>query len=260
MTTAYGRPAVAALHAQIVAAKQDEPLTPVTVVVPTNSVGVATRRLLASGEFGPITSRGVGVVGVTFLTVYRLAELLAAPTLAAAGRRPVSTPVVAAAVRAALAETPGLFAPVADHPATEEALAVVHRELSDLDEAELDVLARQSARAREVVRIHRAVRAQLGVSWYAEHDLMAAATAIVEQGVARSASSAVVTYLPQRLTPPASRSATRCGIGDAGGGDRRAVPVIRAPTPTCVASVARVVGEATPRHRTKASTSPSART
>ena len=69
------------------------------MIVPTNSVGVATRRLLASGELGPITSRGAGVVGVSFLTVYRLAELLAAPALAAAGRRPVSTPVVAAAVR-----------------------------------------------------------------------------------------------------------------------------------------------------------------
>ena len=141
--TPYGRPAVAALHAEIVAAKQGEPLAPVTVVVPTNSVGVATRRLLASGELGPITGRGVGVVGVNFLTVFRLAELLAAPTLAAAGRRPVSTPVVAAAVRAALAEKPGLFAPVAEHPATEEALAVVHRELSDLAEPELDLLARQ---------------------------------------------------------------------------------------------------------------------
>ncbi|MGH8977192.1 MAG: hypothetical protein ACRDV7_03875, partial [Acidimicrobiia bacterium] len=99
VTTAYGRPAVAALHAQVVGAKRDEPLAPVTVIVPTNSVGVATRRLLASGEIGPVTSRGSGLVGVNFLTVYRLAELLAAPALAAAGRRPVSTAVVAAAVR-----------------------------------------------------------------------------------------------------------------------------------------------------------------
>ena len=190
MTTAYGRPAVAALHAQIVAAKRDEPLAPVTVVVPTNSVGVATRRLLASGELGPITSRGTGVVGVNFLTVYRLAELLAAPALAAAGRRPVSTPVVAAAVRRALADAPGLFAPVAEHPATEEALAAVHRELGDLDDRALDVLARQSARARDVVRLHRAVEATLASGWYAEHDLMAVATDLATTARSRSTSSA----------------------------------------------------------------------
>ncbi len=243
--TPYGRPAVAALHAEIVAAKQGEPLAPVTVVVPTNSVGVATRRLLASGELGPITGRGVGVVGVNFLTVFRLAELLAAPTLAAAGRRPVSTPVVAAAVRAALAEKPGLFAPVAEHPATEEALAVVHRELSDLAEPELDLLARQGARAREVVRIHRSVRAQLEGSWYAEHDLMSAATAIVEQGAARLGEfGVVIVYLPQRLTPPASRLLRAAGAA-------MPVAVIAGCTgdpgadAEVLASVSRVVGEAT---------------
>jgi hypothetical protein len=130
VTTAYGREAVAALHAQIVAAKAGEPLTPVTVLVPTNSVGVATRRLLGSGALGPVTARGAGVVGVSFLTVLRLAELLAAPALAAAQRRPVSTPVVAAAVRRVLAQQPGLFAPVVAHPATEEALVAAHRELA----------------------------------------------------------------------------------------------------------------------------------
>ena len=125
-----------------------------TVVVPTNSVG---RRDAAAAGVG-----GAGADHVARLGCGRgdasspctgLAELLAAPVLAAAGRRPVSTPVVAAAVRGALAEAPGLFAPVAEHPATEEALAAVHRELSDLDDAALDVLARQSARARDVVRI-----------------------------------------------------------------------------------------------------------
>jgi RecB family exonuclease len=206
VTTAYGRAAVQELHAEIVAAKRDEPLTPVTVIVPTNSVGVATRRLLASGELGPLTSRGRGVVGVNFLTVYRLAELMAAPVLAAAGRRPVSTPVVAAAVRAALAAGAGVFAPVAEHPATEEALAAVHRELSDLDDDALDVLSRQSARARDVVRLHRDVGRRLAGAWYAEHDLMASATELVERGMGRVEDyGVVVMYLPQRLTWPAAR-------------------------------------------------------
>ena len=38
--------------------KGDEPLAPVTVVVPSNHVGVATRRLLASGALGPVCAAG----------------------------------------------------------------------------------------------------------------------------------------------------------------------------------------------------------
>src|SRR5256885_7033837 len=99
--TAYGRPASQRLHDAVAGAKNDEPLAPVTVVVPTNSVGVAARRRLASGELGPLTSTARGVVGVTFLTVFRLAELLGAPRLAAARRPPVSAPGVASPPRRA---------------------------------------------------------------------------------------------------------------------------------------------------------------
>src|SRR5688572_14642365 len=161
ITTPYGRPAAEALHRVLQVAKRDEPLAPVTVVVETNSVGVAARRLLASGELGRVVERGEGLIGVSFLTVYRLAELLAAAALAAAGRRPVSTPLIGAAVRRVLGDAPGLFAPVAAHPATEEALVAAHHELCDLDEVGLDLLAAQHPRADDVVRIHRAVREQL---------------------------------------------------------------------------------------------------
>ncbi|MGQ0826684.1 MAG: PD-(D/E)XK nuclease family protein [Actinomycetota bacterium] len=206
VTTSYGRPAATVLHRVIAAAKRNVPLTPVTVVVPTNSVGVATRRLLASGELGPITTRGTGLIGVSFLTVFRLAELIAAPTLAAAGRRPVSTPVVGAVVRAVLARAPGIFAPVAAHPATEEALVAAHHELCDIDDVALDVLAGQSPRAADVVRIHRAITAHLADSWYAEHDLMRAATDLVEAGASLPRDiGTLVIHLPQRLGGPAAR-------------------------------------------------------
>src|SRR5258705_6885849 len=183
ITTPYGRAASEALRGEIARAKRESPVAAVTVVVPGSSVGVAVRRLLASGELGPVSSAGVGLIGVNFLTTYRLAELLAAPRLAAAGRRPVSTPVVAAAVRRVLAVDPGrMFGRVASHPATEEALVGAHRELSDLDDGALGVLAEQSARAREVVRIHRLVKRQLGTAWYDEQDLMRAAYERVEAG------------------------------------------------------------------------------
>ena len=80
--TPYGRAAAQALRDAVARAKHEDALAPVTVVVPTNSVGVSARRRLASGELGPTSPTGRGVVGVTFLTVYRLAELLGAAELA----------------------------------------------------------------------------------------------------------------------------------------------------------------------------------
>ncbi len=204
--TAYGRPASQRLHDAVAGAKHDEPLAPVTVVVPTNSVGVAARRLLASGELGALTAHGTGVVGVTFLTVYRLAELLAAPQCAAAGRRPVSTPVVASAVRRVLGRTPGIFAPVATHPATEEALVAAHRELANLDDEQLDALAAQHLRANEVVRLHRATKALLARDWYDEHDLMRVATGVVAAGTPLLRDfGTIVCFLPQRWSMPMAR-------------------------------------------------------
>ncbi len=205
--TSYGRAAVEALRREIARVKRDSPLAPVTVVVPGNSVGVGVRRLLAAGELGPVSSAGTGLIGVNFLIAHRLAELLAAPGLAALGRRPVSAPVVAAAVRQVLATDPGpMFAPVASHPATEEALVGAHRQLSDLEEPALALLARQSERAREVVRIHGRVREQLAAAWYDEHDLMRAASEVVDHSSPLLAElGTIVCHLPQRLTAPMAR-------------------------------------------------------
>lgn len=203
LTTPYGRPAATLLRERITAAKDGDPLRPVTVVVPTNSVGVSVRRLLASGQLGPVTG-GNGVAGLTLLTVYRLAELLGAPTLAAAGRRPVSTPVIAAAVRRVLAQDPGLFADVREHPSTEEGLVRAHRELSEVSTQGLAALAQRSGRAGDVVRIHREVRSLLEPAWYEEADLMAAATAVVEQGAdVPDEVGTVIVHLPQDLSAPA---------------------------------------------------------
>jgi hypothetical protein len=203
VTTAYGRSASEALHAAVRDAKRGDPLAPVTVIVPTNSVGVTARRLLASDALGPIAETGRGVVGVTFLTVLRLAELLAAPRLAAQGRRPVSTPVIAAAVRGVLSRAPGLFAPVAEHPATEEALVAAERELAVLDDDALDVLGAQHARAHDVVRVHRAVRLALATRWYDERDLMRSATELVAKGDGFLADlGTIVCFMPQRWSEP----------------------------------------------------------
>lgn len=204
-STPYGRPAAELLQARVAAAKADDPLQPVTVVVPTNYVGVSARRLLAGGELGPLSARAIGVAGLNLLTVYRLAELLGAPRLAAHGRRPVSTPVVAAAIRRVLYTDPGIFADVATHPSTEEALVRAYRELSELRAASLDTLAAAGTRAAEVVRVRRAARALLAEDWFEEADLMGAATEAVRAGsTVLDDLGTLVVYLPQDLSLPAA--------------------------------------------------------
>ena len=202
----HGLPAAEALLGAVRDAKAGDPLRAVTVVVPSNTVGVAARRQLAGGTLGTVVAGRPGLAAVTFLTVYRLAERLGAASLAAAGRRPVSTPVLAAAIRHVLTEAPGVFAPVAAHPATEEALVAAHRELRDLSPAALSRLASTTARAADVVRIHRAAAAALRTGWYDEHDLFDAAVTAVGAGAPLVAEiGPVVVHLPQLLTRPGGR-------------------------------------------------------
>ncbi|MDQ3643758.1 MAG: PD-(D/E)XK nuclease family protein, partial [Actinomycetota bacterium] len=155
-----------------------------------NYAAVSTRRALAA--------QPRGIANVSFLTLYRLAERLGASSLAAVGRRPVSPPVFAQAVRAVLAEDPGVFAPVADHPGTELALVAASRELSGLTSTALEAVAARSPRAGDVVRIARRVRAELAGSWHDEHDLIHAATAAVAAG---KTVGPVVVHLLQDLSP-----------------------------------------------------------
>ena len=213
----YGRPAAEALRAELTAAKGGEPLAPVTVVVPSNYVGVATRRLLASGALGPVCGRAAGLAAVNFVTVYRLAELLGARRLAAEGRRPVSTPVIAAALRAALAARPGMFGPVAEHPATETALIAAYRELRDLSAPALDALARTGARAGDVVRLAADARARLAARHYDEEDLLDAAVATLAAGEhSLDDFGAVVVHLPEVLTRHGARLVRAVCGGDGG--------------------------------------------
>lgn len=203
-TVAYGRAAVDALAVVVGAAKGGDPLAPVTVVVPTNYAAVATRRALAAN--------GPGVAAVSFLTLHRLAERLGGASLAAAGRRPLSAPVLAQAVRRMLAEAPGMFAPVAGHPATEQALVAASRELAAVSDEHLDALAGASTRAGDVVAIHRRAREILAPSWHDEHDLLEAATAALGQGA--PAPGPVIVHLPQGLS---SAGATLLGALAAAG-------------------------------------------
>ena len=190
-------PAAISLLRQVVAARQaGDPLAPVTVVVPSNYAGLSLRRRLAA--LAP------GLVNVGFLVLARLAELLGAPALARAGRRPLSPAVLAHAVRSVLAADPGVFKEVAAHPATERALVRAYHDLRGLSPPALDALARHSERAGDIVRLVRAARARLAPDWYDAHDLLAAAAQAVRAGPDAPALADVghvVVYAPRALAP-----------------------------------------------------------
>lgn len=192
----YGAPAYERLAALVGGVKGEDPLAPVTVLVPTNLCGVVARRHLAHGVGGRN-----GVVGLDVLTVDRLAERLAAPGLVGRGRRPTTGPLLAAAWRQTLAEGAGVFAPVARHPATVRALVTAHRELRDVDGDGLAAIeAGGGPVAKDLIRLHRRVCQRLRERFYDVADLRRAAAAVIEdsRGAGREIGT-VVLFLPQEL-------------------------------------------------------------
>jgi RecB family exonuclease len=194
-STSYGRPALEALSQLIAAVKADDPMAPVTILVPTNIAGIVARRHLARGVDGR-----VGVAGLHLTTLPRLAEQLAAPALTAEQRRPATRPVTAAAIRARLDAEPGIFEPVADHPATAQALALASRRLRDVSGRCLTTLESASTLVKDVVRIHRGATADLAEHWYDVTDLLTTATRLVrDQPELTAELGPLVLYLPQDL-------------------------------------------------------------
>ena len=181
--------AFSALAGAIAAAKGTDTLAPVTVAVPTNTCGVMTRRALG---------RQGGIVGVDMVTLNRLAESIAGPTLAAASRSPMSTPVIDLTIASLLADDPGPFGAVASHPSTIVALREVHTELRLADPDAVARLRDESLRGRQAVRVSSAITAALARHWYDEADLYATATSSVEQAAPEGVRSLVL-HLPVEL-------------------------------------------------------------
>ena len=121
-------------------------------------------------------------MNVGFLSIARVAELLGAPVLAGAGRKPLTKAVRIEAVRATLAEAPGAFAEVVRHPTTVAALDRTFAELRLTSGPALDALAARSTRAADVVRVFRATCARLAEAYFDEHDLAAAAADVAAAG------------------------------------------------------------------------------
>lgn len=194
VSTPPGSAARAALRDCIAEAKDGDGLAPVTVAVPSPYAGLSLRRLLGSEP--------QGLVNVAFIPLARIAELLGAPSLAAAGRRPLSPALRREALRVVLTRAGGLFSPIAGHPTTIRSLDRTLADLRPCDEDSLVQLEAASPRAKEIVHLYRRLRSRLEGDFYDDHDLGAAAAEVVRAGSPALADlGQVIVFCPRRLTP-----------------------------------------------------------
>lgn len=190
-----GPQALNRLGALIAELKGQNPLAPVTVVVPHSLAGLATRRALAI--------RPAGVVNVRFDILPRIADGLAAASLAAQGLTPLNNTVLAAAVRHVLRHEPGTtLASVAAHPATETEVTRFVGMYNSLSEPAQATLAAHSATSRDLVSLVTRVNQHLAHR-YSRHQALAEAASLVATSLATADSSnePVVAYLPSYLGP-----------------------------------------------------------
>ncbi len=201
LMVAYGPAAVGALGGAIRAAQADDPLAPVTVVIPSAHAAVSVRRHLARL---PHEDGRAGLTNVSWVSLPQLADLIAGPRLVADGR-PSLTPVMRrAAIRAALDDGPGRFAQVIDNPSTEASLERTFADLGELDAAELDRLAAAGGRPRDLVRLFRSFTSRCA-AFADQPDVFAAATSQIASASPGPSSwtatvGSIVVYVPTRLS------------------------------------------------------------
>ncbi len=166
-------------------------LAPVTVVVPSNLVGLDTRRWLA---------RERAVVNVRFVVIERLAELVAARRLAGRGKRPRSRWTWVELLREAAARQGGALAARANHPATLRRLASLAVELRAAPGVRERLEGDSEPLVAEAARIIGTAEAK-AADLYDDHDLLVEAAQAFRQGdPATREVGHVVLYLPARVT------------------------------------------------------------
>ena len=202
----------------------EDPFAPVTVVVPTTYAGLYLRRDIGRR----------GLVNVRFLPLARLAELLGAPSLAAADRLPLKPPIEFAAVRRAASEAAGELEPFRAHPSFHASLRTTFRDLRRAAPDAITALERSRGMSGEIARLY-ARYCDHTKAYYDREALAEAAADSVRTGRADTALTAlgpVVAYLPRTLTPSEQRlfdalhDAWKCATILAATGDEEADEIL----------------------------------
>ncbi len=202
----------------------EDPFAPVTVVVPTPYAGLHLRRAIGRR----------GLVNVRFMPLARVAELLGATSLAAAGQRPLKPAIEFAAVRRAAKEAAGELKPFRAHPSFHASLRSTFQDLRSAAPAALDALAKRGGMSAEIARLY-ARYCDHTEAHYDREALAEAAAAAVRSGRADTALTAlgpIIAYLPRTPTPAeqrlfdALRAAWQCATILAATGDAEADEIL----------------------------------
>ena len=202
----------------------EDPFAPVTVVVPTTYAGLYLRRDIGRR----------GLVNVRFMPLARVAELLGAPSLAAADRRPLKPPIEFAAVRRAASEAAGELEPFRAHPSFHASLRSTFRDLRRAAPDAITALERRRGMSGEIARLY-ARYCEHTKAYYDREALAESAADVVKTGRADTALTAlgpVVAYLPRTLTPSEQRlfdalhDAWKCATILAATGDEEADEIL----------------------------------
>ncbi|EMY35411.1 RecB family exonuclease [Arthrobacter crystallopoietes BAB-32] len=186
--------ALAELTEMVGTAQAENPFAPVTVVVPSHASGLDVEHYL-----GRTLNDGRGSVSVRTFTLRDLAlELIALGNLAD-GRIPLPPMLREGAISSVLAVDPGLFADVADQPATARAIARTAMVLDAVDEPG-DI--KLPALVNEVLRVHGKAAAALTTGWLTGNELFALAQkALLDPAVIRRFGVVVGFMLPPEDDP-----------------------------------------------------------
>jgi RecB family exonuclease len=158
----------------IAAGRRNDPLAPMTVIVPTHAAGLQLRRRLA--ELAPFA-------GVRFETAARIAELLAGGHLAGAGRSPLARPIGDYVAERVAAESRGTLARVGDLPGYARALRRIFRRLrrGGIRSSEQVEGSLKTGQFGEVLRLYDRFREETS-KFYDDEDLLDAAAAALREG------------------------------------------------------------------------------
>ncbi|HAQ24173.1 MAG TPA: hypothetical protein DCR10_11545 [Acidimicrobiaceae bacterium] len=185
----YGQAATATLAATVRELQNGDPLAPVTIVITDHATGLIIRRQLAS------SARGLAAVDV--VTILDLARSLSMNSPRLVGRRPVSDAVVLAAARRLLAERPGVFGRVADHPSVERSVVDAHRKLREIHPDSLNRLAAEGDMLADLVALHRSLVELLKPTFHDESERADIAAAALDDRSVKP--SPIILHLPNDL-------------------------------------------------------------
>ena len=189
--------------------QRDDPLAPVTVVVPSWYAGFYLRHELGRS----------GLANVRFITSYPLSDLLGAPSRDRQKKSPLTAIIENASIRAVLEDAPGRLEAVSSHPSTQQSLRWTFQQLSRAPASTVERLAGRGGLTGEVADLYRRFQVCTENYYHGEDLALSAAEAVRNEPLLGSENVGfTVFFQPRELTPgereliEALAAAGRCAV------------------------------------------------